>query len=107
VCSLPRWERSSLAGGALEFGTAQALAGTGGSVVQVLVGEQAVPMVGGIRTSQTSHRLPCGRGHWFQQEQRTEAGRRVMTGSCSGRSAVAQRELEDTHATGIVREVAA
>jgi hypothetical protein len=107
VCSLPRWERSSLAGGALEFGTVQALAGTGESTVQVLVGEQAVPMVGGIQTLRTSRRSPCGHGHWFREEQRTEAGTCVLAGSCSGRSAVARQELEDTHAIGIVQEVAA
>jgi hypothetical protein len=107
VCSLPRWERSSLAGVALEFGTVQVLAGTGGSTMEVLVGEQAVPMVGGIRISRTSHRLPCGHGHWFQDEQRTEAGTCVLAGSCSDRSAVARQEPEDMHAIGIVREVAA
>lgn len=90
VCSLPRWERSSLAGEALEFGTVQVLAGTGGSTVQVLVGEQGVPTDGGIRISRTSHHLPCGNGHWFQEEERTGAGTSVLTGSCSVRFAVAQ-----------------
>ena len=90
VCSLPRWERSSLACEALEFGTVQVLAGTGGSTVQVLVGEQGVPTDGGIRISRTSHRLPCGNGHWFQEEERTGAGTSVLAGSCSVRFAVAQ-----------------
>jgi hypothetical protein len=115
VYSSPRWERSSLAGEALEFGTVRALADTGGScTVRVLAGEQAAPtgcgglMVGGIRLSRTSQHLPCGHGHWLQEaEQRIGADMWVLAGSCSGRFAVAQQELEDTHAVGIVQEEAA
>jgi len=112
--SLPRWERSSLADGALEFGTVRVLAGTGGRCkVRVLAGEQASPTncdglkVGGIRISQTSHRLPCGHGRWVQEEQRTAAGMWVLAGSCSGRFAAAQQELVHTHAVGTAQEAVA
>jgi hypothetical protein len=116
VYSLPRWERSNLAGEALEFGTARALADTGGScTVRVPAGAQAAPtgcgelMAGGIRLSRTSRRLPCGHDHWLQEaeaEQRTEADMWVLAGS-SGRFAVVLEELEDTHAIDIAQEGAA
>jgi len=114
VYSLPRWERSSLAGEALEFGTVRALADTGGScTVRVLAGEQVAPtgcgglMAGGIRLSRTNQRLPCGHDHWLQEaEQRTEADTWVLAGS-SGCFVVALEELEDTHAIDTVQEEAA
>jgi len=90
------------------------LAGRGGRCkVRVLAGEQAArtgcgePRAGGIRVSQTSRRLPCGHGHWFREEQRTGTDMQVQTGSCIGHFAVAQQELEHTHAVGTAQEVAA
>lgn len=115
ACSLPRLERSSLAGEVLGFGTVRVLAGMG---VECMVlgpaGEQKAPigcgglMVGGIRLSQTSRRWACGHGHWsLEVERHIEADMWVLAGSCSDRFAVAQQGPEDMLAIGTVQEEAA